>query len=148
MRTIVLTISAYFPMSHRRVGDKTNFESSIENKIKLHTIRANYRYWKKQIDQVIEGKAELSIREWTGKPYNSPQKELFRLTKDDGVGIEKLHFEKTIFYPWVGEKAVNYIDLAENDGLVEADFLSWFRKYPLDDPMAIIHFTHFRYNKA
>ena len=37
--------------------------------------------------------------------------------------------------------------LAENDGLTLADWEAWFSnpKYDLSEPMAIIHFTKFRY---
>ena len=36
--------------------------------------------------------------------------------------------------------------LAKNDGFADAeDFEDWFRDYPLDRDMAILHFTDFRY---
>lgn len=41
-----------------------------------------------------------------------------------------------------------YIDreiLANNDGLSKEDWQEWFRGYDLSKPMAIIHFTKFRY---
>jgi hypothetical protein len=36
-------------------------------------------------------------------------------------------------------------DIALNDGLSFADFKAWFQDYDLSKPMAIIHFTDFRY---
>ena len=41
----------------------------------------------------------------------------------------------------------NIFMLAENDGLTFADWKAWFSnpKYDLSEPMAIIHFTKFRY---
>jgi len=37
--------------------------------------------------------------------------------------------------------------LAKNDGLSLQDFKDWFKGYDFSKPMAIIHFTRFRYNK-
>jgi hypothetical protein len=36
-------------------------------------------------------------------------------------------------------------DIPQNDGLSPEDFKEWFKKYDLLEPMAIIHFTKFRY---
>ena len=36
-------------------------------------------------------------------------------------------------------------DLAENDGLSFENWADWFKDYDLKQPMAIIHFTNFRY---
>lgn len=35
--------------------------------------------------------------------------------------------------------------LARNDGLTLEDWREWFRGYDLSKPMAVIHFTKFRY---
>lgn len=35
--------------------------------------------------------------------------------------------------------------IAVNDGLIYPDFKEWFKSYKLNEPMAIIHFTHYRY---
>lgn len=39
-------------------------------------------------------------------------------------------------------------DLAHNDGLSTDDFKEWFRGYDLSQPLAIIHFTKFRYDNS
>jgi hypothetical protein len=44
-----------------------------------------------------------------------------------------------------GTDSMEISELAKNDGLSENDFCEWFRKYDLSKPMAIIHFTNFRY---
>ena len=36
--------------------------------------------------------------------------------------------------------------LAKNDGLSDDDFREWFKKIDFSKPMAIIHFTDFRYS--
>lgn len=32
-----------------------------------------------------------------------------------------------------------------NDGLSEVDWRNWFERYDLTEPLAVIHFTKFRY---
>jgi len=61
-----------------------------------------------------------------------------------------LTFERNAKYPavvdvFVDGKYVNYLQLANNDGLSAEDFEAWFKGYNLSEPMAIIHFTEFRY---
>jgi DNA-directed RNA polymerase subunit RPC12/RpoP len=116
---------------------------------KLHTIRANYDLWSKRIKEVQEGKAILSIRYWSGKPYNSKQVEICQLDKGSGVGVQKL---RSFMWQYAiidlgenGTDSMEISELAKNDGLSENDFCEWFRKYDLSKPMAIIHFTNFRY---
>ena len=43
------------------------------------------------------------------------------------------------------ENTVTLEDIATNDGLNFFDWVDWFIGYDLDEPMAIIHFTKFRY---
>lgn len=112
---------------------------------KLHTIRANYPLWEKRIAEVERGDACLSIRQWSGKPYRSPQVEIARLTKEDGVGIQKVKIANDFSEGLIRRKHYNYVDIARNDGLHPDDWLDWFKIYDLARPMAIIHFTKFRY---
>lgn len=116
-------------------------------KPKLHTIRANYSYWKKRIDEIQKGKAVLSIRKWSGKPYRSEQIEICKLGKDDDIGVQKIEFLDGGVATIVESKLPYHglIELATNDGLSLGDFKSWFKDYDLSKPMAIIHFTSFRY---
>lgn len=122
--------------------------------LKLHTIRANYDFWRKRFDKIATGEACLSIRQWVGKPYGkgSTQRELARLTREDGIGIQKLELELAdklfgIYHPRIDDgKGVSSIEeLANNDGLSLNDWRKWFKDYDLSKPMAIIHFTPFRY---
>lgn len=101
MKTYVLTVSRYFPTTHKRKGERTSFVCKILHAInfdeagnglykicsnecetscfrrlidpKIHTIRANYDLWAKRIKEVQEGKAILSIRYWSGKPYHKDE---------------------------------------------------------------------------
>jgi hypothetical protein len=161
MKTYVIMISERFPQTHKRAGEQTNFKDKIDSidcdlpfppfDPKIHTIRANYELWKKRFDQIDAGKAVLSVRVWKGKPYNSKQKEIFRFDKTHSIGIQKIKswdFEKGFAF-YIGKNRnvlpVNIGELAKNDGLSLDDFDNWFAGYDLNKPMAIIHFTEFRY---
>jgi len=150
MKTYVLMISRYFPATFPREG-RTQFPSKILRGEKIHTIRGNYEFWENRIKEVQKGNAELSLRYWMHKPYRSKQHEFYRLGKDDGVGIQKNFFAiDSLEFPRI-IKANNQIlavmpkVLAENDSLSLKDFKAWFKGYDLSQPMAIIHFTNFRY---
>jgi hypothetical protein len=174
IKTFVLTVSRYFPATHPRKGEPTYFPEKIQIGImgsekfnelhdndcagflpKLHTCRANYPLWKKRIEQVQAGEAILSIRYWSGKPYNSPQVEICQLDKDSGIGVQML--DMSIFQShnmaFVNNYTLTYSnsiqlsvsDLCNNDGLSLQDFKNWFKGYDLSEPMVIIQFTKFRY---
>ena len=151
MKTYYLTLSQGFPATHARAGQPTGFKENL-CKTKMHTIRANYEFWKNRFEQIEKGEACLSIRQWTGKPYRSKQVEIARLTREDGIGIQKLELELAdklfgIYHPRIDDgKGVSSIEeLANNDGLSLNDWREWFKDYDLSQPMAIIHFTPFRY---
>lgn len=144
MKTFVLTVSEYFPKTHSKSGQPTGFPLAIKHCEKIHTIRGNYELWAKRIKQVEDGKAVLSIRVWSGKPYNSKQVEIFRYDNTWGVGIQKLENFRSHLAPTIGGNYFDWMDVAKNDGLSFEDFYEWF-KYAKDEPMAVIHFTKFRY---
>ena len=166
IKTYNIMLSKVFPVTHKRAGEPTFFSQKVQaakyptvfpNEVpKLHTIRANCYLWEKRIAEVQVGKAEICLRQWTGKPYRSKTVVLMRLTADDGVGIQKLNFG------WRGDKQVPVIEgwymdgkhgskqeLAKNDGLSLEDWQEWFKGHEkdtvYDKPLAIIHFTNFRY---
>nr|DAD63622.1 MAG TPA: hypothetical protein [Caudoviricetes sp.] len=162
MKTYVITLSRHFLANHKRAGEETHFKEKFllgqgltdydtPSMAKIHTIRANYPLWEKRIKEVQEGRAILSIRQWTGKPYRSKQVEIARLTAEDGVGIQKLCFDKdkdgvpSLRYFNINGKYIDREMLANNDGLSKEDWQEWFRGYDLSKPMAVIHFTKFRY---
>lgn len=158
-------LSKVFPATHSRKGQSTYFSQKVQaahyptmsdETPKLHTIRENYDLWLKRIAEVRAGDAEICLRQWTGKPYRSKTVEIIRLGCNDGVGIQKLNFG------WRGDKQVPVIEgwymdgecgskkeLAKNDGLSLEDWQEWFKGHEkdtvYDKPLAIIHFTPFRY---
>ncbi len=164
VKTYNIMLSRVFPVTHPKAGQETEFAPKVMAAInnmpcylkKLHTIRANYDLWKKRIDEVMAGEAELCLRQWTGKPYRSKTVVIKRLRWDDGVGIQKLNFgwhngeqipviEGWYMYGENGSKA----ELAKNDGVSLEDWQEWFKGHEkdtvYDKPLAIIHFTNFRY---
>ena len=141
MKTYVLMISKYFPATHNRKGEETDFSQKLFDNAKKHTIRANYDLWKYRIDQINQGKAILSVRQWEGKPYRSKQVELFTQSK---VGIQKLEWTVLGWFIDDFDSDVTNKILAKNDGLSLQDFADWFKKYP-KEPMAIIQLSKLRY---
>lgn len=157
MKTYVLTVNRFFPKTHKRAGEKTNFSQKLQLGIKnipnsvmydeecdlvidrkIHTIRKNVDFWKKRISEIQRGNAILSIRYWSGKPYNSKQVEICQLNRFSGIGLEE------VIIPCMND-IEEIKKLALNDGLSLEDFEEWFKKYDFSKPLAIIHFTAFRY---
>lgn len=151
MKKYIITLSKFFLKQHIRAGEETGFKDSFLKGKKVHTIHANYNLWEARIKEVQEGKAVLSIRQWSGLPYRSKQDEITELSKEDGVGIQKLTFNKDSNGEFFLEdfdidgKYIDFDKLAANDGLLTEDWYRWFKKYDLSKPMAVIHFTSFRY---
>ncbi|MBR1525068.1 MAG: hypothetical protein IJ640_00210 [Prevotella sp.] len=181
MKTYYLTLSQVFPSTHYKKGEPTYFKCKLYNagvlisqpleydmpanskepNFKYHTIRANYGYWRKRFEKIDRGEACLSIRMWSGKPYRSKMIEIARLTKEDGIGLQKLMYSDDVdmvgeysivedgweLFGIKGDTKVYNKQLAKNDGLSYEDWNAWFNNpnYDLSKPMAIIHFTKFRY---
>lgn len=166
--TYNIMLSRVFPKTHPRAGEETGFRQKLMATVnnlpcfhpKRHTIRENYPLWKERIEKVQRGEAVIKIRQWIGKPYRSKTKEIMQLTADDGVGIQKLNFgwrgdmQVPVIEGWymdavLGSVAGSKKKLAENDGLSLEDWQSWFKGHEkdtvYDKPLAIIHFTSFRY---
>ena len=141
LKTYVITLSKTFPQGHPRAGQPTNFRESFERGLKIHTIRCNYDLWAKRLDEVIAGRAVLSVRQWSGKPYGSKQEPPIRiLTKEDGVGYQKITQERLFTDHFI----INEYG-AHHDGLSHNDFFNWFDPKPTKEPYIIIHFTPYRY---
>lgn len=157
MKTYVITLSKHFLANHKRAGEETHFKEKFllgqgltdydtPSMAKIHTIRANYPLWEKRIKEVQEGRAVLSIRQWTGNPYRSKQVEIAMLTAENGVGVQKLEFyNNTLGLCHIGIVYQRKYELAHHDGLSFEDWEEWFKGYDLSKPLAIIHFTKFRY---
>lgn len=159
LKTYNIMLSKVFPATHYRAGEPAYFSRKVyatkhhrlspNEAPKLHTIRANYELWAKRIAEVQAGEAELVLREWEGKPYRSKTREIMRLTAEDGVGIQRLKFSggylTKMYIDGQPIKTRNVLHLALNDGLNMNDWVDWFSGYDFSKPLAIIHFTSFRY---
>jgi hypothetical protein len=145
-KTFVLTVSKQFPKTHNRAGQTTGFVENITRLFtpeckKIHTIRSNYELWYKRAKDINEGMAVLSIRYWSEMPYRSKQSEICRLER---IGVEKLEQPDNFVFAPIEGKMINWQDVAKNDGLSFDDFCEWFKSRQ-KEPMAVIHFTDFRY---
>lgn len=163
MKTYVLTVSTVFPKGHIREGDPTFFKEKITTKHfpmaiklqsgvyriitsrKLHTIRSNYQLWARRIAEIQAGRAVLSVRQWSGKPYRSKQIEIALLTARNGVGVQRLELTDFTNPTNIDGYSVTTFTLALNDGLNWEDWKEWFKDYDLTQPLVIIHFTKYRY---
>ena len=145
-KTYVITVSRNFPKGSFNEGKQTNFIPGIIEKLKIHTIRKNFKLWEKRFEEVAKGNAIISLRYWSEKPYQSKQVEFLKLDKNDGIGIEKLELIMNGFLINDVEIKIDLETLAKNDGLTRQEFKDWFKDVqPNSDPMVIIHFTKYRY---
>ncbi len=148
LKTYPITLSQRFPGYHPRKGEPTGFKGKLFEGDKKHTIRGNYKFWKKRFDEIAAGRAKLSVREWLDKPYHSKQVILREYTSLKGIGIQKVDIDYFDYFAFISvddrlmmpEKR-NEIIL--NDGLNNFDFEDWFKKPLLEG--VIIHFTDLRY---
>lgn len=166
-----LGVSKIFPATHPRRGEETFFVEKIQNNenlffmsattralsevefgVKIHAIRSNYPLWEKRMKEVQDGNAVIELFYWSGNPYRSPQVVFATLDENSGCGVQELEFYSNgdghydIMNPTVtGSFDIDVNILSENDGLSFDDFFTWFNNYELSEPMAIIHFTEFRY---
>lgn len=171
-------LSKHFPVGHPRAGQPTGFADALRanlqriecheqhkcvgcgecvQALKYHTLRMNADVWEERAAEINAGKAVLSIREWSGRPYErgGHQREIVRLTH---LGIQRV----TLLYAWSAssnvylpafaevesgnnKKIVDIFKLASNDGLSVEDFNHWFASRCLRSHFAILHFTNMRY---
>lgn len=150
LKCYVLTVSRYFPLSHPRAGEETHFAKRIMYLDKKHTVRGNYNFWKKRVDEINAGRAYLSLRFWEGLPYRSKQVEFLRRYE---LGIQKIEIDNTagmVIMTIDGNEFYDEPTLCKNDGLSEDDFLNWFFPKPVKGieifTGAVIHFNpEFKY---
>lgn len=152
MKVYPLLFSRSFPHRHPRYGQPTLFVENIQGGGKITTVRDDYEHWHRIISEVQAGTAVLSLRYWVDF-RQSRCKEFARLTAADGVGIERLvdyagHGQVSAHEDPNYRRFVYLDDLADNDGLNEDDFRSWFRGWGLEKERAIIHLSPLRYMES
>lgn len=154
----VVTLSKTFFSMHPRKGQETGFKAKVTDGRKVHTCRSNYEYWRAKIEKITATGGVLSVRQWSGKPYRSPQEVITDIPAGI-VGVQKLelrreqqvvsHFTEegskpiatTMYYDYAAKVdgiPIPLKILAENDGLTVDEFKAWFapvfddaeKKYP------------------
>jgi hypothetical protein len=134
----------------KRISFNPRFVNEAGNSLipgKLHTIRANYDYWKR-----FEGK-NLELFTWEGKPYQKGSKHkvfcVKRLVYVQEVYMQKNYNNNRLEFlletPFGTNEILDNEELAKNDGFRAIEFFEdWFVKYT-DGVMGILHFTDFWY---
>ena len=157
MKAVVTLSKTFFPQ-HPRKGEETDFKAKVVAGRKVHTCRSNYEYWRAKIEKITATGGVLSVRQWSGQAYRSPQEVITEIPAGI-VGIQKLelrrelcevkHFAEEQRQPITTTRYYEYaaaVDgrpgpleiLAENDGLTIDEFKAWFapvfenaeKKYP------------------
>jgi hypothetical protein len=161
-----LNIRNIFPEEHSKAGKETFYAHKIIGIVsgikqtnnygeKIHVVEQNYDYWKKRIDMVNCGDAVLDLYCYFGDDF----RKFHTFDKNSGLDIQKLGFFKNSNLPFVsitttshGGRAmsatlreIDINQLAENNGLSLQDFQEWLNISDCSKPLAIIHFTKFRY---
>jgi len=148
-RKAILCLVKTFPTGHRRAGEPTLFEENLTKGVKIHTVRGNEgNTWSKRIQDVMEGRKFLTVRQWAGRPYNSEQREIARY---EAVGLQRILMtyssEDAVPQCWIDGHRVDVNEVAAHDGLSTEDFVNWFFGKNRENIFegVVIHFTDFRY---
>ena len=148
-RKAILSLCKTFPTGHRTVGEPTLLDKNLTDGVKIHTVRGNAgNTWGKRCQDVMQGRKYLSVRQWTGRPYNSKQEEIARFDK---IGLQKITMtyssEDAVSRCWVDGHRVPVEMVAANDGLTTEDFVNWFFGRNPENIFegVVIQFTDFRY---
>lgn len=146
---MIVSLCRVFPKGHRKAGEATDFEAKVKDGRKIHTIRYNGNdVWAKRFKDISEGRKYLSLRQWTGRPYNSEQREIAKVEK---IGLQKVTMTynsgDSIPQVWIDGKAQDIETVAKNDGMTVEEFVDWFfgsRKENYFEGV-VIQFTDFKY---
>lgn len=156
----VMLSKTFFPQ-HPKAGEATHFAKKVIHGEKRHTCRCNYDYWHERITKVQERGGVLSLRQWSGRPYEkgSTQERIMDVPASM-VEVQRLVmsrqsnkykerkgsvFEPSAEYRYFAEVDGTPIDVAEiakNDGLTLEDFKAWFN--PVFDEYEDKHGTGIR----
>lgn len=159
---VVVTLTKQFFNGHHRAGQPTDFADLVRSGKKIHTCRDNYDYWAKKIETLKDAGGMLCIREWSGKPYRSPQDTIVEIPAEK-VHVVKLKLTRlsldgptpgTHYHAYsamVNGKHIKIEDVAKHDGFTcERDFVAFLdplfdRDKTNTEYLAIIHFNEFSY---
>lgn len=157
-KKINIVVAKAYPTIHKRHGEPTHFALKIVNGEKLHTIRSNYDLWKVNADKMLTGKYVLSVRQWSGIPRRSKQREIYNT--DEYIGVERIAMMYSVnddsLSVYIEDRCLSsdeIVQLAKNDGTTVEDFKDWFfakQRHKQDATFngVIVHFTPLRYGRA
>lgn len=165
-----IPVSPRFLSNHPRKGQQTLFiqkiqlglnmlvelpgDAVIDLEPKIHTFRRNFKLWAERMKKVHAGMAVIDLCYWKlpgGRFTQGNELITFAtLDKDSGCGVQKIIFKDNfvcaaIETSYAANLVVPASIISVNDGLSLEDLEAWFKGYDLSEPMAIIHFTKFRY---
>jgi len=143
----VMLSKTFFPQ-HPKAGEPTEFREKVLTGTKRHTCRCNYDYWKTRIETLKKRQGILSLRQWSGKPYQkgSTQEPILdiaaslidvqqlvmirkKLDEPEYVEVEPGLYQPRPAYDYEASiDGTHYpVELiAQNDGLTVEDFKAWF----------------------
>lgn len=145
----VATLGKYFGPKHPRKGQETGFIAKVADGRKVHTCRSNYGYWRAKIEKITATGGVLSVRQWSAKPYRSPQEVITEIPAGI-VGVQRLalrrerrvinHYAEeqdkpiatAMYYDYTAEVDGHPVPLeilAENDGLTVDDLRHGSRRF-------------------
>lgn len=146
---MIVSLCRVFPKGHRKAGEATDFEDKVKDGRKIHTIRYNGNdVWAKRYKDIMEGRKYLSLRQWTGRPYNSEQREIAKLEK---IGLQKVTMTyssgDSLPQVWIDGKLQDIEAVAKNDGMTVEEFVEWFFGNSKENIFegVVIQFTDFKY---
>lgn len=149
---VVVMLSKDIFAAGKKTAEYSGFSEKVRSKDKIHTVRSNPQYWQKKIATLKEKGGILCLRQWSDKPYRSPQETILEVPAElVEVQTLVLNREKVEKYRAnINGKDIEIDQIAKNDGLSSINFINWFS--PMFDKagtneltFAIIHFTKFRY---
>ena len=146
---MIVSLCRVFPKGHRKAGEATDFEEKVMDGRKIHTIRYNGNdVWAKRYKDIMEGRKYLSLRQWTGRPYNSEQREIAKVEK---IGLQKVTMTyssgDSLPQVWIDGKPQDIETVAKNDGMTVEEFVEWFFGKSKENIFegVVIQFTDFKY---
>lgn len=155
-KRIVFGMSRTYPNQCSNSGVPTDFVSKLKDGQKKHDIKGNYYLWEHNAELIAKGGYYLSVRQWTGRPYHSPQEEVMRI--EHPIRVQPLLLEYTAeddsltaLLPIEG-KYISPRTLALNNGLnSEQELREWFFSRQIakhEDGLftgSIVYFGDFQY---
>lgn len=155
-KRIIIILAKRYPIVCGRKNEPTDFAEKIKDGRKKHIIKGNYYLWKHNAELLAKGGYYLSVRQWSERPFRSPQEEVMRIDKPIDVRPIKLTYlaeydTLTAMLPLQG-KFIDPGTLAKNCGMDnEQNLKEWFFSRQINGKLdgvfegAIIHFGDFQY---